>query len=765
MKLFLADVIHTSCKMRKNVVLTVLTLIFSVPLSAQFNFEYNDSINVFNGGNELNLAWSGGQNYAQFSDFDFDFDGDMDLFVFDRSSDNCKVYIQENINGNKFYKLNYNAHLFFPSDVKYRATLVDYNQDGKKDLFAYGIGGIKVYKNTGDAANGLSWQLAKNLLYSNYWGANLNLYVSSADIPAIVDVEGDGDIDILTFHIGGEHLQYHQNQSMDLYGVPDSLEFVLKNECWGGFREDLNTSGVYLNDPSIECTTGNVPGAEYPIIEGTIKPTEQTPKHAGSTVLALDFDNSGVLDLILGDVAYPNLNLLINGGTSPNTNSLMVSLTNNFPSNSLPANMNLFPASFWVDVDFDNKKDLIVCPNAKNISENEKSILYYKNLGTNQQPTFVYQSNAFLQNEMIEHGTGTVPVFADIDGDELQDLFVANFYRYKPTLSKESSIAYYKNTGTSNNPVFSLIDNDFLNFSSASLGLHIIPTFGDIDGDNDQDLIVGLENGLLQLYKNNGTSTSANFSTVPMTIQNNLGVNISSGQYATPQLFDLNKDNLLDLIIGRKTGELMYYQNIGTPLSASFELFNDTLGKIDVATSSPDGFPVPHFFNVNDTTYLFLGSVDGKLLYYNNIDNHLVSDSSFNLVSSNFLNINVGAYSSFNVNDIDLDGRLNLFVGQDLGGLYHLEVDPNSNASVENLDLDSEFVVYPNPFNESIHIQPTNDEVYSLRITNTLGQIIYQLETQSGPVILDLRDEEKGLYIVQIQKNNTFVQTKKIIKN
>ncbi len=738
--------------------------IITQSISAQFNFEYNDSIKVFNGANELNLAWAGGQNYAQFSDLDFDFDGDMDIFVFDRSNDLCKVYIQENVNGNKFYRLMYNAHLYFPSDVKYRATLVDFNQDGKKDLFAYGIGGIKVYKNTGDAANGLSWQLAKNLLYSNYWGANLNLYVSSADIPAIVDVEGDGDIDILTFHIGGEHLQYHQNQSMDLYGVPDSLEFVLKNECWGRFREDLNTSTVYLNDPSIECTTGNVPGAEFPIIEGTIKPTEQTPKHAGSTVLAIDINNSGVLDLILGDVAYPNLNLLINGGTTPNSNSSMVSVTNNFPSNSLPANMNLFPAAFWVDVDFDNKKDLIVGANAKNISENEKSILYYKNLGTNQQPTFVYQTNAFLQNEMIEHGTGTIPVFADVDGDGLQDLFVANFYRYKPTLSKESSIAYYKNTGTATNPIFSLVDNDFLNFSSAALGLHIIPTFGDIDGDNDQDIIVGLENGLLQLYKNNGTPTSANFAVTPIFLQDNSGVNISSGQYATPQLFDLNKDNLLDLIIGRKTGELMYYENIGTLSSASFQLANDTLGKIDVATSTPDGFPVPHFFNLNDSTYLFLGTVDGKLLYYNGIDNHLDSDSSFNLVSSDFLNVNVGAYSSFWVNDIDQDGRLNMFVGQDLGGLYHLEVDPNSNASIGEIDLDNEFEVYPNPFNERISIRPRNNDAYHLTICNALGQTIYFSENQIGTTQVDLSQQEKGLYFVLINNENNVSLTKKIIK-
>ena len=56
----------------------------------------------------------------------------------------------------------------------------------------------------GDASNGMSWELAKELVYSDYWGVELNLYVSSTDIPAIVDVDNDGDIDVLTFHIGGQ---------------------------------------------------------------------------------------------------------------------------------------------------------------------------------------------------------------------------------------------------------------------------------------------------------------------------------------------------------------------------------------------------------------------------------------------------------------------------------------------------------------------------------------------------------------------------------
>ncbi|MEN9999360.1 MAG: hypothetical protein RI922_2350, partial [Bacteroidota bacterium] len=305
----------------KNIIKICIILFSFNNLNAQFNFEYSNEIGVKVGNDTLQMPWAGGLNYVQISDFDFDFDGDLDLFVFDRSSDNIRVFTKEFINSENRYVLKHNTDNLFPSDIRYRATMVDYNNDGKKDLFCYGVGGIKVYKNTGSLTTGLQWEVAKDLLYSDYWGMNLNLYVSSADIPAIVDVDLDGDIDVLTYHIGGEHMQYHQNQSMELYGVPDSLEFVLKNECWGGFREDLNTSSLYLNDTNSPCGSGNVPGAELPTNTNAVekKPTTAEPKHSGSTVLALDYDHSGVMDLVLGDVSFNNLNLLLNGGTAPNT--------------------------------------------------------------------------------------------------------------------------------------------------------------------------------------------------------------------------------------------------------------------------------------------------------------------------------------------------------------------------------------------------------------------------------------------------------------
>ncbi len=713
---------------------------------AQFQFDFKQSLPVLKAGNTLKMPWTGGLNYVQVSQIDVDFDGDLDLFVFDRSSDQIRIFKQVEINNVKSYEFAPMAYLQFPTDLRYRVQILDYNQDGKNDIFTYGIGGMKVYKNIGNAQEGLKWELAKSLLYSDYNGSELNLYVSSSDIPAIVDIENDGDLDFLTFHIGGEHLQYHQNQSMDLYGHADSLIFVLKNECWGGFKEDVNSNSVLLNDPTAPCAIGNVPDAQK-------NKQENEKAHAGSTILALDIDGSGVKDLILGDVAYPNMNLLINGGTAPNTNSLMISANPNFPANSTPINMQLFPAAFWEDVDFDGKKDLIVAPNAKNASENETSVMKYRNSGTNSNPNFIFETKSFLQSDMIEHGTASVPVLVDINNDGLLDLFVANYYSYKPTLSKYSRIAYYRNTGTSTEPKFTYIENDFLYLSSTNYGLKITPTFGDLDGDSKKDLLLGLENGTLVYYKNTTTGSNPTFANPVLNYTDIAGEIINMGQFAAPQLFDLNKDGKLDLIIGKKTGELVYYQNVGTTTNPQFELQNSNLGGIDVATTNPDGFPIPNFFIYNDTTYLMLGAYDGVIRFYDSIDLNLTSGSTFRLRTFNFLGLQkeIGTFSACAVTDIDANGKLDLFVGQDLGGIFHLEHKEGSNLGINENESVPEISVFPNPFENEITIKSSIEE--KLEIFNFLGQKVEERKIEIGENKFEFTYNSSGIYLLKFKNS------------
>jgi len=730
------------------IVFCIFSSLFNQVFS-QLSFDFNDEIIVKKGSDTLHNAWAGGLDYVQISDFDFDFDGDMDLFVFDRSRDNIRVFTQEIVGGSPKWKIMHNAYLQFPEDLIYRATMIDFDSDGRKDIFTYGIGGLKVYRNTGNLANGIQWTLFKEIVNSDYNGFVSNLYVASSDIPAIADIDFDGDVDVLTFHQGGQHVEYHKNMSMENFGIPDSLEFVLMNECWGKFSENLNNNSVTLNAQESPCNgDGILPNPQK----------DYKPKHAGSTLLAMDIDNSGVMDLIIGDVAYNNLGLLINGGTEPNQDSPMISIDNSFPSNSLPVDLYLFPGAYWVDVDFDSKKDLVVGANAKNVSENETSIYFYKNTGTNVLPNFNYQTKSFLQNSMMEHGKGSVPVIFDYNNDGLKDLLVANLFRFKTSTEKESTIALYRNTGTSSVPKLTFVDYDYLNLSQQNFGLRLIPTFGDLDGDGLSEMILGNEFGSLIFFENNGTT----FANPQQNYPDDHGAPISVGSFSFPQLFDLNKDGLLDLVIGNKTGKVAYYTNIGTINTPIFQLVTDNLGGIDVSTSGPDGYSTPHFFMLNDTTHLFVGNLDGKIYRYNNIDDSLLTNGSFQLVTNNFLNLSFEGYSSMFVDDIDGDSFLNMFVGQDLGGITSLEVDPNSTINLNKVEK-LEVLIHPNPTNGIIRVKMFNNEKTQIRMFDLNGKT-YHSEAFYNEITIDLQDIDQGIYLIELITTSGQSVVKKIVR-
>ncbi|MGV3609669.1 MAG: T9SS type A sorting domain-containing protein [Fluviicola sp.] len=755
----------------KKVLLTLLWIIGSsqaVLTQTYLGFEYHPNIPVKVGSTPLKYPWAGGINYGQFSTIDYNFDGLDDLVIFDRSADEF-ILMEHTLNASVHaYKYIYKGYNFFPTDCKYRTAFVDYDSDGRKDIFTYGIGGVMVYRNIGSSSLGLQWQLITDNLQTDYTGNISNLFVSASDIPAYTDVDFDGDIDVLTFHIGGQNLLYHQNQSMELYGIPDSLVFVMKNQCWGKFSEDANSNDLFLNETAYPCTNGDVPNPlrpENPGKKPEDEPTDSSSitRHTGSTILALDVNNNGVMDLILGDVSYGGITLLMNGGTAPNTNSAMVSQTHDYPNSTNPGFMQVFPAMYWEDVDFDGKKDLIVAPNARTVSENQKSVQFFKNTGTNALPNFVFQENDFLQKDMIDQGLGSIPVLVDENGDGLKDLLVANFVRYKATLSLESAFQLYRNTGSASNPEFTLVNNDYLGLTSLGLGLKAVPTFGDLDGDGDEDLIIGQENGNLRRFTNTaGAGNTMSFGTSVLLTDNN-GTSITVSSYAFPQLFDLNQDGLLDLIIGRKTGEISYYQNTGTATSASFTLITQNLGQVDISTT-PDGYAAPHFFRENDTTHLFVGNYKGQLSYYKDIDGNIANGDAFNLYSDTYLNMDVGLYSSFFVDDIDGNGFLNLFVGQDLGGLFLFEADPLSTSSVNEWRVESNLVLFPNPGNHLIQVlskDGVSSDLKLLGVYNSLGQ--KQIAELSEKMI-DVSHLSTGAYYFVLESNGK-IEHLNFIKN
>ena len=117
----------------------------------------------------------------------------------------------------------------------------------------------------------------------------------------------------------------------------------------------------------------------------------------------------------------------------------------------------------------------------------------------------------------------------------------------------------------------------------------------------------------------------------------NNGNLIHHGLYATPQLFDLNKDGLLDLIFGVKPGNHIY-QNTGSASNPEFTPVTSLLGGIDVSDLTLTGI-LYRIFSHNDTTYAIIGCIDGTLKFLKDIDNNIDDGDYFTFIDSSFLNM------------------------------------------------------------------------------------------------------------------------------
>lgn len=579
-----------------------LLFLFSFNLAhAQLRFAFNQEINtkIYHGTDSVLNPWAGGLNYPIFNNFDFNFDGLDDILVFDRSGKRLLPMMYEIINGDTVLRYHPEFIDAFPIP-RGEGSLVlfrDFNCDGKDDLFYSDGLFIKVFENT--SANGvISFIPANNgqALNTNYNSSGVSkLYVPRTDLPDINDVDGDGDIDILTFGNGGVRVEFHENQS------PCGLDFVQTGTCWGLFEE----GGLYRTVTLNKCTGGN-------------KRDLGKVMHAGSSMLTWDVDNDADVDLFLTNVSYNNLSLLINGGSLDS--SALISQDTLYPS-SKPLDLFIFPAPFRVETGTDGIDDL-VCSSfssagsgSPDMSSNHRGIWRYKNTGTNSQPNFVFQEDNYLQGDMVDPGAASIPRLVDIDGDSLVDLILSIANRYQQPGISSSQFYFYKNTGTASQAEFTLQDTNFADMLQYNLGTELVPTFGDLDQDGDLDLIVGAVSGYFHYFENTGSASNPNFS-----LNTPIITNTDVGADAAPYLFDLDDDGDLDLFVGDEQGQVWWFEN-SSANSPNFSLKSDFFGAVDVSQLGLTANAVPVFYrDSTGTTTLFVGSRDKGVVQFDDID-------------------------------------------------------------------------------------------------------------------------------------------------
>lgn len=747
--------------MNKRLYFILSTFILALTVSksfAQSIFSLNNSIPVQHGSVTLSNAWAGGLNAPQFSEIDLNNDGFKDLFVFERATHKIHTYLNNGIPNTISYTYAPSYVSNFPQVQDYNPSksgswvlLRDFNYDGKPDYFMGMPGSVWVFKNISTPTT-IEFTLFKKPLLATYTSATANLYVAQNDLPDMIDVDNDGDLDIMSWDVLGVGIYWFKNKSRDLYGHSDSLIFDAIG-CWGNISEDGSENPIL-----------NYFGAGCPIYY-TGK-TERT-QHAGSTLTLIDFDNDGDKDILVGGPGIPTLWSATNGGTPASANFVSSTLT--YPSVN-PYNVPIYAAAYYLDVNNDNKKDLIVATNemAMNaITDSKSSIWVYLNTGSTANPIFTTAPiTAWLQSDMIDVGNNAIPTFFDYDADGLMDLIIANEGEVAGGGSLMlGTLTLYKNTGTTSSPSYVKITDNYANIKNDTLR-GIAATFGDIDGDGDKDMIIGDQTGKFHYYQN--TAGAGNPAVFAPVVKNAFG-GIDVGSFAVPLLYDMDTDGKLDLIAGNQNGKVYYYRNKGTVTSPNFILEDSYFGEIDVKRYSygSASFAVPCIvdLNKNNNYDILVGSQSGYLYYYPDVQGFVSSTythTAFPLQDSSFQNIEHGLRSAPAKTDWNNDSYDDIALGLVTGGLKMYQNNGVLSTQMFQLVSSDILYVYPNPVQNILQIElstyPTRKT--NIILTDITGKILKILPNQNDvkSYTLTVTDLANGVYILKYEN-----QIKKVV--
>lgn len=677
----------------------------------------------------LSMPWAGGMNAVRFSEIDLNLDGSLDLVAFEKHGNRILPFLRQS------------DRLVFAPQYIHRfpklhdwAIFHDYNQDGKADIFTYGLAGITVYKNI--SQDTLAFELLTDQLTAQYYDGPVNIYASPDDYPVIADVNGDGLTDILNFWVLGKYVHFLRNHSTN----PDIFDLRLEDECWGHFAEAADNNTITL---FTDCDNKSGDG---PL------------RHVGSSLLLHDFDGNGLNDLLVGDIDSPHLILLSNHGTPDEAR--MTEQDTAFPAGA-PVELLSLPAPALVNLPGNTTSSLIVSPADPSLTKSQdlNSVWRYDYNASLQQFTLVQTD--FLQADMLDVGSGCRPVLFDWDNDGLIDLFLANYGTFDSahtvngfvTSSFSSSISYYKNVGTAQQPAFQLQTRDFGHLRALNLqALH--PAFGDLDGDGLPDMLCGQRDGTLTLVTN--SRINANGSPTP-----GFGItphfqNIDAGDFSTPQLYDLDGDGRKDLIIGNRRGLLSHYRDTHSSGAPFFALVTDSLGRVDVRDfeTSYFGHSVPWIYHDPQRgNLLFCGSEQGKIFYYKDIDNNL--DTEFTLAERNLAEsvngsacpLREGKRTGVAVADLNGDGLPDMIVGNYAGGCVYFEGSAPLPHESGLSELTTRRPPYPNPTTGILHIPHDGDNATRATIFDMVGRPI---QHTTGDVI-DIHLLPAGIYIIIVE--------------
>ena len=723
--------------------------------TSAFSFQYDQRPTVSINNRTLLNPWAGGLNATQYATLKLNADTRDDLIVLDRTTGKVSTFVAiDNPTGTGIawqYAPQY--ELLLPA-INSWVILVDYDGDGRKDLFTLGASNLKVFHN--ESQNGqLAFRVVADPLMTEGFGGRQALYVGATDFPAITDYDDDGDIDVLAFDPTGNQIAYQQNMSVERTGRKDGLDFKRTGgQCWGHFLKE------FCNDFSFGVQCDGTPGAITlpPAVSGA------RPLHSGNTMTVMDTDGDGKKDLLFGFVTCDNIAVLHNTGTNDDKANF-TAFDSLFPVRN-PVIFPAYAATYWEDVDGDGRKDLLASPyvsfNENRAFDFRASGWFYRNAGTNQKPDFQLVQKDFLQNDMLDLGENAAPSLADLDGDGDLDLLIG-YSGVRAGSNYRAGLWQFENKGTTQNPAFTLVSTDYLGLTQ-TLGLSdVIPSFADVDGNGSTDLMLtgtGAKGVEIRVFFNaapKGAAVQYSLSTVTRWPTPDL---MQPGEL--PTVTDVDHDGKPDLLIGKNDGTIHYFRNAGTAVSPVFQLQNQTFGGF---TSDKSYLVHARSLVVTDLngdrkTEIVAAANDGSLRVYQFPDK---PDQAFTLLDSLPALGLPGTGLIATMADLDGDQLPDLVLGTAAGGLRYLKnTSPKIVITALPEDLPGPWA-FPNPTDRFLTVRPPfagRLDLVSLSGQTVLPTQDVKAETET---VVDLGNLPDGTYLLRLSADSHPVQVQKIV--
>ncbi|KAH8062684.1 hypothetical protein JL722_3613 [Aureococcus anophagefferens] len=462
--------------------------------------------------------------------------------------------------------------------------------------------------------------------------------VGGDSAPALVDLDGDGDLDLVVGEKYGT-LYYYEN-------------------------------------------VGSAASPSYEAVTGTASPFDGIDVGLHSAPAFADVDVDGDLDLVVGEeegALYYDENV---GSAASPTYAARTGTASPFDGIKVGGNYGRSAPAF-ADVDGDGDLDLVV-------GEEEGALYYYENVGSAASPSYAAVTGTANPFDGIDDGYYSAPVFADVDGDGDLDLVVGY---------DDGTLYYYENVGSAASPSYAAVTGAANPFDGIDFGAHSTPALGDLDGDLDLDLVVGEGIGALYYDETVGSAASPSYAAVTGTASPFDGIDVGNRERSTPALADLDGDGDLDLVVGDRFYGLFYYENVGSAASPSYTAARSSewpylsltektgtanpFEGIDVGTSTYDvGISdiAPALADLDGDGDLDLvvgdgyGGPPGALYYDENVGNATSPTYAAVTGTANpFDGMYFWANSAPAFADLDGDGDLDLVVGEYDGGIYYYE--------------------------------------------------------------------------------------------